>query len=134
MAGIVQASIAVLSNIVNVCGIQHGVVLFVFFFFFQAEDGIRDVAVTGVQTCALPILIYQRKMFLSRVASEPNRPCKRPKAHLLLSFERSLCGFDRKAQWKYARSMPIPRHAAWRTTRHLFLREARWRCGAAGTP
>src|SRR5205809_1171618 len=25
-------------------------------FFFQAEDGIRDVAVTGVQTCALPIL------------------------------------------------------------------------------
>src|SRR5712675_2710642 len=27
----------------------------VFFFFFQAEDGIRDVAVTGVQTCALPI-------------------------------------------------------------------------------
>src|SRR2546429_7247218 len=27
------------------------------FFFFQAEDGIRDVAVTGVQTCALPILL-----------------------------------------------------------------------------
>src|SRR2546429_5711109 len=26
-------------------------------FFFQAEDGIRDVAVTGVQTCALPILV-----------------------------------------------------------------------------
>src|SRR2546430_4140776 len=29
-----------------------GVVLF---FFFQAEDGIRDLTVTGVQTCALPI-------------------------------------------------------------------------------
>src|SRR6266700_5055313 len=28
---------------------------FVFFFFFQAEDGIRDFHVTGVQTCALPI-------------------------------------------------------------------------------
>src|SRR5207245_4271852 len=28
----------------------------VFFFFFQAEDGIRDATVTGVQTCALPIL------------------------------------------------------------------------------
>src|SRR5439155_4270952 len=27
-----------------------------FFFFFQAEDGIRDGHVTGVQTCALPIL------------------------------------------------------------------------------
>src|SRR5437660_9222981 len=30
-------------------------ILFVFFFFFQAEDGIRDGHVTGVQTCALPI-------------------------------------------------------------------------------
>src|SRR5205085_5684211 len=29
--------------------------LFFFFFFFQAEDGIRDLTVTGVQTCALPI-------------------------------------------------------------------------------
>src|SRR5207253_6728677 len=29
--------------------------LFAFFFFFQAEDGIRDGHVTGVQTCALPI-------------------------------------------------------------------------------
>src|SRR5256886_6214349 len=29
--------------------------LYLFFFFFQAEDGIRDLTVTGVQTCALPI-------------------------------------------------------------------------------
>src|SRR5215203_6945904 len=29
--------------------------IFFFFFFFQAEDGIRDIGVTGVQTCALPI-------------------------------------------------------------------------------
>src|SRR3712207_7540528 len=28
-----------------------------YFFFFQAEDGIRDIGVTGVQTCALPIWI-----------------------------------------------------------------------------
>src|SRR5437879_9349964 len=28
-----------------------------FFFFFQAEDGIRDTSVTGVQTCALPICV-----------------------------------------------------------------------------
>src|SRR3712207_9546717 len=27
------------------------------FFFFQAEDGIRDIGVTGVQTCALPIYV-----------------------------------------------------------------------------
>src|SRR5436189_4603277 len=31
-----------------------------FFFFFQAEDGIRDTSVTGVQTCALPILLDER--------------------------------------------------------------------------
>src|SRR2546425_6188547 len=31
------------------------VLIFFFFFFFQAEDGIRDKLVTGVQTCALPI-------------------------------------------------------------------------------
>src|SRR5438046_5434299 len=31
------------------------IVFFFFFFFFQAEDGIRDWSVTGVQTCALPI-------------------------------------------------------------------------------
>src|SRR2546429_1743053 len=36
----------------------HLVSVYLFFFFFQAEDGIRDVAVTGVQTCALPIYIF----------------------------------------------------------------------------
>src|SRR6266478_758747 len=30
-----------------------------FCFFFQAEDGIRDLTVTGVQTCALPILLHR---------------------------------------------------------------------------
>src|SRR2546425_6703035 len=33
----------------------------VFFFFFQAEDGIRDKLVTGVQTCALPISDVRRE-------------------------------------------------------------------------
>src|SRR2546430_5903956 len=31
------------------------------FFFFQAEDGIRDLTVTGVQTCALPISLAKAK-------------------------------------------------------------------------
>src|SRR3712207_7746589 len=31
------------------------IIILLFFFFFQAEDGIRDIGVTGVQTCALPI-------------------------------------------------------------------------------
>src|SRR5437879_8867988 len=34
----------------------------VFFFFFQAENGIRDTSVTGVQTCALPISRQHRHL------------------------------------------------------------------------
>src|SRR6266496_1615329 len=37
---------------------------FFFFFFFQAEDGIRDLYVTGVQTCALPILVLSSPVIL----------------------------------------------------------------------
>src|SRR5690349_24661392 len=40
--------------------------LVLFFFFFQAEDGIRDLYVTGVQTCALPI-------WARRPSSRPTR-------------------------------------------------------------
>src|SRR5688572_8698396 len=40
-----------------------GAVLSFFFFFFQAEDGIRDLTVTGVQTCALPISPLPQKCF-----------------------------------------------------------------------
>src|SRR5205809_5726107 len=42
-------------NLVSNMMMVYFLFFFVFFFFFQAEDGIRDVAVTGVQTCALPI-------------------------------------------------------------------------------
>src|SRR5437773_5744364 len=45
-------------------------IFFFFFFFFQAEDGIRDRDVTGVQTCALPICC-------SRIR-EQLRPADRP--------------------------------------------------------
>src|SRR5258707_413036 len=38
-----------------------------FVFFFQAEDGIRDIGVTGVQTCALPI--FSSPSIYSGVAS-----------------------------------------------------------------
>src|SRR2546429_6715836 len=42
-------------------------------FFFQAEDGIRDVAVTGVQTCALPIL--HRRGWRADHSPVCHRPC-----------------------------------------------------------
>src|SRR5206468_7239696 len=38
---------------------------FFFFFFFQAEDGIRDLIVTGVQTCALPICMVSTESAIS---------------------------------------------------------------------
>src|SRR5205809_5397600 len=44
--------------------------LFCIFFFFQAEDGIRDVAVTGVQTCALPICAGASPITFSNAAAE----------------------------------------------------------------
>src|SRR5438309_5552462 len=47
-------------------------VFVVFFFFFQAEDGIRDGTVTGVQTCALPICeksVGSRRAYVMRAVS-----------------------------------------------------------------
>src|SRR2546425_1541466 len=41
--------------ILHICVLSLLCLFIVFFFFFQAEDGIRDKLVTGVQTCALPI-------------------------------------------------------------------------------
>ena len=38
----------------------------VFFFFFQAEDGIRDDLVTGVQTCALPISLKRNTIYIQK--------------------------------------------------------------------
>src|SRR5690554_7004432 len=65
-----------------------------FFFFFQAEDGIRDADVTGVQTCALPIWdnIYSASKFPARLVifsfsrSVPSKPILLP----TLTFKRSL--------------------------------------------
>src|SRR5215213_10876327 len=44
-----------------------------FFFFFQAEDGIRDWSVTGVQTCALPISQNAARSSRIVMSSEPPR-------------------------------------------------------------
>src|SRR5437764_2344254 len=46
---------------------------FSFFFFFQAEDGIRDTSVTGVQTCALPICSFQAFPVWRRRRATPGR-------------------------------------------------------------
>src|SRR5207244_8700425 len=48
-----------------------------FCFFFQAEDGIRDDLVTGVQTCALPILLTRTRPKQSWLSSSANYPASR---------------------------------------------------------
>src|SRR5690606_40805104 len=45
-------------------------------FFFQAEDGIRDFHVTGVQTCALPILIRNAGVSLRSIAWTSDSICR----------------------------------------------------------
>src|SRR5256885_3779612 len=53
--------------------------LSLFFFFFQAEDGIRDYKVTGVQTCALPISICRSPhSACPRLSSSPPHHSSRP--------------------------------------------------------
>src|SRR5205807_2948489 len=53
-------------------------------FFFQAEDGIRDYKVTGVQTCALPILVVVYEGFGQGHAEALDGPA----LHLPLDLER----------------------------------------------
>src|SRR2546429_6588886 len=62
-------------------------------FFFQAEDGIRDVAVTGVQTCALPICFATRSFLPS--APLPSHTDRSPKATPSITLEH--CRPDRKS-------------------------------------
>src|SRR5947207_3545581 len=75
------------------------VVLYIvlFFFFFQAEDGIRDHCVTGVQTCALPISVADGEMMgvlsaLDKLADEPGLTERRLQQALGDSPERRASG------------------------------------------
>src|SRR6266511_5020342 len=53
--------------------------LFFFFFLFQAEDGIRDFHVTGVQTCALPIWLM--RAMTDRLGCDPGLAVAYRRAH-----------------------------------------------------
>src|SRR5205823_9643248 len=56
--------------------------LLLFFFFFQAEDGIRDKLVTGVQTCALPI---STSTSAAKTSAESNAVLLRSSARMSLA-------------------------------------------------
>src|SRR5438046_5569589 len=84
------------------------VVLFCFFFFFfQAEDGIRDWSVTGVQTCALPISWARRRALgmptASRARAAAPRAAWRGRCWCRRSEERRV-----GKEWRSRRS---PEHA-----------------------
>src|SRR5260370_22285720 len=51
----------VFGNSIDGISVLFIAVVYFGFFFFQAEDGIRDSSVTGVQTCALPISVHLRR-------------------------------------------------------------------------
>src|SRR5256885_5924372 len=55
-------------SLIWLCLIGYGRVMLLFFF-FQAEDGIRDYKVTGVQTCALPIFVGRTRCHTREILS-----------------------------------------------------------------
>src|SRR5260221_8542552 len=72
---------------------------FYFFFFFQAEDGIRDHCVTGVQTCALPISILENAgMFHLGGESQKQLKDKLQEDTRFEAVIHNLCGISREQE------------------------------------
>src|SRR5438034_7349447 len=69
------------------------------FFFFQAEDGIRDHCVTGVQTCALPISLGRLPCAAGVVSRRPLRGAATPRGR-------------RRSELRPGRAVPPPRSGA----------------------
>src|SRR2546428_7770329 len=72
---------------------------FLSFFFFQAEDGIRDLIVTGVQTCALPIFyqIMRLARFYAHESCAQCTQCREGTAWTTKILERILAGQGKTA-------------------------------------
>src|SRR5206468_8720432 len=78
----------------------------ILFFFFQAEDGIRDLIVTGVQTCALPISAGQLQPPAPQVAVRTERtqnvlgtPHQQPAQQLIPRSEERRVGKECRYRW-----------------------------------
>src|SRR5204862_4774520 len=76
---------------------------FFFFFFFQAEDGIRDLYVTGVQTCALPICFGRLACLMasSMLKSDGGVKWRTADTHPVRSEERRVGKECRSRWWPY---------------------------------
>src|SRR3989441_3597415 len=66
-------------SLVLACDLRRHAVWHLSFFFFQAEDGIRDKLVTGVQTCALPISLPRARALCAGVPDERPGARQRPR-------------------------------------------------------
>src|SRR5690606_39798426 len=64
-----------------------------YYFFFQAEDGIRDFHVTGVQTCALPICSGEQGRQLHGVPATASRCRARARQPEISSIASTACPF-----------------------------------------
>src|SRR5436189_4910289 len=89
----------------------------VLFFFFQAEDGIRDTSVTGVQTCALPIWLL----------TEP--PALRPRRHRLPAQRTPHTGRDAALQRSRTWTTPYGLRTHSTRRKHLAVRSEERRVG-----
>src|SRR3712207_7357134 len=87
--------------------------IFGVFFFFQAEDGIRDIGVTGVQTCALPISTQpQAALPITPADVREYRPDLGPTAHVFAAGYslRSQVRSEERRVGKESRSRWSPYH------------------------
>src|SRR5256885_3848004 len=99
--------------------VRHVILRWLFFFFFQAEDGIRDYKVTGVQTCALPICVLGR---VSRKEREEVGGGMAAGAH-----HRPLVACEREPFWRRQRLLDARRQAAQRSEERRVGKECRSR-------
>src|SRR5438445_11244564 len=73
-------------------------------FFFQAEDGIRDIGVTGVQTCALPILFERIPSWLAgawgaQAFQIARQACLAVLKHVRVRSEERRVGKECRSRW-----------------------------------
>src|SRR2546425_9346934 len=80
------------------------IIAFFLFFFFQAEDGIRDKLVTGVQTCALPICLQHPRLLRlrrlhSRISPGYSRRNNDPQMETTTRSEERRVGKECRSRW-----------------------------------
>src|SRR5260370_26703050 len=102
-----------------------------FFFFFQAEDGIRDSSVTGVQTCALPIFEHRVRRLLDALAQavEPRPGGELPRVKPLRPFDLTL-GIGQAAEQNFGKR--VRRIGGNQQHRPLLLGARHRRCRSTG--